>query len=359
MKRDTRSNFLDALRALAITLVVLAHWFPGKFPGASIGVSIFFALSGYLITKTLLDAEPRPSLRAFYVRRFMRIWPPYIVAIGLNFLAMLFDADHPFLNSFITAIPGYATFTTTPAIREMGTAVFWTLYIEFWFYLTIPLFLIAVRRQRARVIGLALIGCCSSGCLFYLSYHQALYAYLLHRGPINSVAWSTLLIFGSLVAIADQGLRATTIPSEAFSRISWLCFLLLLAIVFFASDSERTLVWPMEATIASAITAIWIFVWRRSHVDLANSPVIFIGRISYSIYLIHAIPLGFFNQIRWPETGALALSKTWAFITCIVLAATVMHYLIERPAMRLGRKLAKTLVAAGPAKAVIVSETPA
>ncbi len=337
---DRRSNFLDALRAIAIIFVVLGHYFHKIFPGSGIGVGIFFALSGFLITKTLLEGEPKQTIFQFYIRRFMRIWPPYVVAIGLNYIAMCIGHNSQ-RGGLVSSLPGLLTFTRTPSIHEWGTAVFWTLYVEFWFYLTIPIIFLAVKQSSSRVIALIFICCGSTASLFYLSHHQALYDRLLHACPIDAVAWISLLFLGALVALAERRAAPVAISAGHFSKISCTCFLALLAIVLFMSSDDTTLIWPLECTLASAITAFWIWSWRRSTQDYQNSPVIFIGRISYSIYLIHTIPLDYVTQIPWPNVQFLADSKRWGIMVCAILAATVMHYLVEKPAMRLGRYLAK------------------
>src|SRR5262245_2393103 len=81
-RHGDRVQFFDQLRAFAIFAVLIGHYRHDVFPGGSIGVSVFFALSGYLITSILLG-EPvldRHSAWRFVIRRFLRVWPPYLVA---------------------------------------------------------------------------------------------------------------------------------------------------------------------------------------------------------------------------------------------------------------------------------------
>jgi peptidoglycan/LPS O-acetylase OafA/YrhL len=108
---SSRSNFLDMLRAIAICFVVLGHNFHAVIPGSSIGVAVFFALSGYLITSIIIEEGKNHSIVAFYVRRFTRIWPPYVFAIAVNLLRMYLAQD-PHREEFLRALPGYLTFTS-------------------------------------------------------------------------------------------------------------------------------------------------------------------------------------------------------------------------------------------------------
>ena len=70
---EGRMIFLDFLRSIAIFFVLLTHYYGWFFPGGSIGVSIFFCLSGFLITNQLLN--PKVSFRSFLIKRFLRIYP--------------------------------------------------------------------------------------------------------------------------------------------------------------------------------------------------------------------------------------------------------------------------------------------
>mgnify|MGYP005810549261 CR=1 FL=1 len=355
-----RSNFLDMLRALAIIFVVFSHYFHTEFPGASIGVSVFFALSGYLITQQLIQ-ERRPIgwsvIWRFWVRRFLRVYPAFFVAAMVNLLLMAV-LHNPQLNEFVTALPGMLTFRGAPWLG-MGTGVFWTLNVEFWFYICVPIVVLVFGKGWRLFAALSALAVFSIAALFGLTSH------LSGVLPGGSFPWMNELIFGALAAVAiELGLfeRFRTPTAGQFHSVSWISFGVLLTICLFVSNDSRAVVWPLEATVASLVAAAWILTWARSDVDLAMSPLIFLGKISYSVYLVHAIPLDYFGRIYLPPIDFLALSKSWVVIAGAVICAMLMHYFIERPAMRFGRRLTRerkeggSLIAARPIAALPIKD---
>src|SRR4030088_2853404 len=128
-----RDNYYDYIRALAALLVLFVH--EGKLPGGSIGVSIFFCLSGFLITRILIGLPELSflNLAKFIFRRWMRIFPLYLAAIlATYFLMRQFRPDS--LPTFTNYLPDLLTFTCYPANAGYSAAVFWTLHAEVWFY---------------------------------------------------------------------------------------------------------------------------------------------------------------------------------------------------------------------------------
>src|SRR5258708_30871417 len=132
-----RDSYYDYIRALAALLVLFGH--KGKMPGGYIGVSIFFCLSGFLITRILIGLPELSlaNLGKFIFRRWMRIFPLYLAAIiATYFLMREFRPDS--LETFRALIPGMLTFTSYPSNVGFSAAVFWTLHAEFWFYIIFP-----------------------------------------------------------------------------------------------------------------------------------------------------------------------------------------------------------------------------
>ncbi|TIX66735.1 MAG: acyltransferase, partial [Mesorhizobium sp.] len=155
---NARDIQLDALRAVAVTMVLYAHFLaPG---GASfvghLGVRLFFVLSGFLITRLLIDArdaaayEAGPALRAFYIRRMLRIFPPYFAVLGLVWLT---DLEHS-RGSLIWHALYLSNFWY--ALRNEWTpwllCHFWSLSIEEQFYLAWPLIVLLAPRRRIEAI---------------------------------------------------------------------------------------------------------------------------------------------------------------------------------------------------------------
>lgn len=160
-KQSSRIAELDGLRAIAITLVILYHLSRVLFRGASMGVDIFFVISGYIITAGLLAERRRDgniSIKKFYLRRVRRIWPALIATviftlvsgavIGENYLKPAGEALGSFMNwalAFRFADPGL------PALNHT-----WSLSTEEQFYLVWPLTLTLILRWRRNSVVCAL-----------------------------------------------------------------------------------------------------------------------------------------------------------------------------------------------------------
>ena len=317
-----RVQFFDVLRAIAIILVIGTHYRHATFPGGSIGVSIFFCLSGYLITSILLkeDRLDFASVWRFLLRRFLRVYPAYVVAILVNFGLMIYVGS-PLVDDLIHALPALLSFTYQrdgDAWLGMGVGVFWTLKVEFWFYVLMPLFMLVFGRGRlfVAIIALLLVG---------------LTAYQLAADQPFFVAWGTNLFTGTLLAVAVQrnALRPLAGRYEIFSAIS---FGLLLLIAVFVPNDDRQFVWPLEALIASILTAVWLGSYLAQSRALMLPLVAWLGRISYSVYLLHAIPLDHIGKVPF-------FRFTLGGLLVALVCAVLMHYLIEKPFIRLAKRM--------------------
>lgn len=334
---DRRVEFFDYLRALAVLFVVMAHYTGRVLPGGSIGVSIFFCLSGFLIMTILLKQGEMTFLKAaaFVVRRFMRVFPAYLGAI-LIMLALMKVTQSSKLPALLDALPGLLTFTKMPGTIGMETGVFWTLYVEFWFYVTMPFVVMLFGRGHALIgavgflIGLSIF--CKIGPILRIS--------LPNFGPISSLLfWIDNLLYGSVVAILASWNRVK-MPLAAVRPLIYGALISLVAIAALISSEDGLIVWPFMATASSLLTAIIIIAFVSvkadrlrifSHAWIGIS-VAWIGKISYSIYLFHAIPLDYHAILPKVLIPALPFM--------IVAVAAASYYLVEKPGISLGRRLA-------------------
>ena len=348
-----RVQFFDCLRALAISVVVLAHYRHDVFPGGAIGVSIFFALSGYLITSILL-AEPVldwHSAWRFIVRRFLRVWPPYLAAalmiLVLMFLAVqvlqrlgtdteIYGTLTARLSGYWTKLPQQLLFLRNPSWLGMGVGVFWTLQIEFWFYVTIPLLMLAVGRGRGLAAALLLGLFCSLALRFIPSVNSTwLVASITKISPliIHIARWFDTLLAGALVAfVARRGVLGQ-LSRDQFKIVSVCCLGSLMLIVLFISHDDRQLVWPVIATVAGLITCGWILAFLTSRPGDQSSRrglvrADFIFRLSRS----RDSP-GLYALVALARRGRVSAGRR-AFMAASILVAVLLHYVVEKPAIR-------------------------
>jgi peptidoglycan/LPS O-acetylase OafA/YrhL len=295
---NSRDSQLDALRAVAVTMVLYAHFLaPGgtSFWG-HIGVRLFFVLSGFLITRLLLEArsaaefEAAPALRSFYIRRALRIFPPYYAVLGLVWLVNPDQARGSlvwhalYLSNFWYALHNQ----WTPWV----VSHFWTLSIEEQFYLAWPLIVLLAPRRHLESICIGVI-------LLSLSF-RFYWPIVGTPGPARD-----LLPPASMDALASGALlaawRSRAVGLPQWLRLGWPA----LAAAFFAvqwfaptpanplQEWSRWLLLevlplaPLVAIVASCSSGIGGTPGRL----LELPPLLALGRISYGIYLYHNIVL--------------------------------------------------------------------
>jgi peptidoglycan/LPS O-acetylase OafA/YrhL len=340
---------LDGLRAVSILLVVLAHssWFlpriitqssPFRFVvgNGMHGVAVFFVISGYLITTLLLRelaSTHSISLKRFYFRRTLRIFPPYyafLAVMGVLWAGHVIKLD---LTSFVAA----ATYTwaCNPHATSALLTHAWSLSIEELFYLLWPLCLLLLYRKRRTLhwtIG---------GILFFPLLRVALYFLLpsLRGHEFYMVqGWADTMLVGCLLALARQHRRFEDWHRRVLR--GWVVVLLGLVAFYLSpmvmsSLAKRAAGFYANAInpslVAIATVLIVLYLITRTHSVVArildHAILRHIGVLSYSLYLWQQMFM--MHQLRFCWVGYI-----YAF-----LAAETSFWLVERPSLRLRTKL--------------------
>jgi len=285
---------IDGLRALAVLPVVFFHS-ELKFNGGYVGVDVFFVISGYLIT-ALIGAEMAAgafSLRDFWERRIRRIMPAATVTVAASLLLGLFlmlPADFEALGESAIAqalLSANLYFYETTGYFERPADTkpllhFWSLAVEEQFYLVFPFVLLALRRWSVRV-KLKVVGAIAT-VSFALSvvgvwaFPQATFYLLPTR------AWE--LAMGALLALSGGRLP---LPERARAPTGWMGLVMMLApVAIYDADT------PFPGLLAvppclGALLVIWGSAAEGSMLGrvLSVRPLVFVGLISYSLYLWH------------------------------------------------------------------------
>jgi peptidoglycan/LPS O-acetylase OafA/YrhL len=336
----TRVPILDLLRCVAITFVVLDHYDGYTFPGGGIGVSIFFCLSGYLITTNLL--EKNVTIGEFLVRRIFRIYPAYVVVCLLH-VGLLYILDHPLRTQFVEALPGLLLFIKMPnKWIGFGVGVFWTLQIELWFYIFIP-FVIKLNNHVLRfriVIGLILISLVFKS-LVYFKFGQ-----LSSYSIVKTVYWMDNLLYGVLAALLLNYLsplyRIKKTVRSSWRIINILIGLSLSLMVLYWPNARD--IWPWQSTLASALSAVIIFsaIRYRLYEKLTFVVITYGSLFAYAIYLLHPFPLDYYGMIK-TLLGVPTMTYKVIVLTTMILSTICLHYFIEKPGMVIGKKLNKVI----------------
>jgi peptidoglycan/LPS O-acetylase OafA/YrhL len=329
---------IDGLRAVAIAAVVLYHAFPRVLPGGFVGVDIFFVISGYLITRLIIaDLQVDTfSVIGFYQRRIRRIFPALLVVLVActvcGWYVLLPGEFSWFGRTLLWCAPFLANafFATTSGYFDPGAATnpllhLWSLGVEEQFYLIWPLLLpLAWHRGLTRQILVAIFATSLAISIWGAWFSPATHFYL----P-GARAWE--LALGALLVVVVPDVRA--VLSGARASIAHACSLLglsLIAVSVVALTTQLALpgAWGLLPTCGAALLIAAgpaALVNRRL---LALPTAIFVGRISYSLYLWHW-PLLSFARIILGHAPSTTL--TLILIAVATLAAYASYVWIETP----------------------------
>lgn len=315
-----RMPALDGLRGLAIALVVAGHTFLDTYSVAGpVGVSVFFTLSGYLITSLLLaerDRTGRIELGAFYLRRARRLLPALFV-----FITVMLICGYGLSRSFGTWGTAWPALLYVANFNRGGAGMghLWSLAIEEQFYLAFPLLLIVGRRlSEARLlrllVGLALASAAWRVGLYLWSGEGA-------RSYFGTDTSACLLLIGCALAV---WLRTRPGLPVLFAGPA---VVVILALGFVDTLQSDVVYVPLVAALASA--AGIASVQTDAPGWLTWPPLVLLGRRSYALYLWHVPML----SVIWPTSGGGPI----AGIVCIGAAwglALLSWRYVESPFMR-------------------------
>ena len=358
---------LDGLRALSIVLVMSLHTVqrygaehPKHPPGllwsvvfnGSLGVYIFFVISGYLITRLLLhERQTRGgiSMSGFYLKRAFRILPPLYVYVGV--LALLSAAGRLALTrwdivSALFFFHNYAIGSTCWAIEH-----FWSLSVEEQFYLIWPVILILClrlqgRRGNDRAAAIAVAAIVLSPLVRILSFrtHEA----LLHDSA-GFHMHADALMFGCAAALLEGTARFERVY-RAVTRVWWLPVVGLAIGSYLEMRFQNYWNFPFGETYTGLLLAFFLL-WTVRNADsllgrALNAPVItHIGVLSYSIYLwqtlfLHHLNGSVFTSAAWPSAAWLGrFPLNWI---AIVAVAEISYRVVEQPSLRLRNRLLRS-----------------
>jgi peptidoglycan/LPS O-acetylase OafA/YrhL len=340
---------LDGLRAISFLLVFVAHAGLDRFVPGGFGVTIFFFLSGFLITtllRTEFEKNGSVNLRHFWLRRALRILPPfYLVLAAALLLSRSLDPHGSMSAPAVTALAlQYTNFRIIAhgyGGMPLGTGVYWSLAVEEHFYLVFPWIFIAMRRLNlsGRNQAFFLWGICALVLLWRLAlvlhYHApVLRTYLGTDTRIDSI------LFGCALAVWHNPVVDATELDERRWKYLYLPLALLLMVgcLFVRRDDFReTLRYSLQGV---ALTGIFIAAIRYPRwpifAVLNTRVMVFIGLLSYSLYLMH---LGIIDIVTTWLPGLGLITQGLLSLATAVGLAWLIYVTVEKPCARLRKRL--------------------
>jgi peptidoglycan/LPS O-acetylase OafA/YrhL len=331
---------IDGLRAVAVLGVLICHVSPQLLSGGFLGVDVFFVISGYLISLIIFRelSEGGFSLRRFYARRIRRLFPALIVVLLASLMFggyALFAEEYQRLGKHAVMAIGFLL--NFQLMREAGyfdvvsdskpLLHLWSLSVEEQFYLVWPSLLLAIRYLRISITALVVVALASSFIFALYFAGKSLDALYFH--PLARF-WE--LLFGAALAYLHHRVGVDALPVGSRMWIRHGLSLAGLGLIFWGmfflngkvphpGVSALVPVLGAVAVIASGSLALGnrILAWR---------PLVWVGLISYPLYLWHWPVLSY---LRIVEAGSPSTSLLWVAAGVSVLLAWATYVFVERP----------------------------
>lgn len=371
---------LTSLRFAAAMAIVVHHCNGVFWPAAELGpldagVSFFFVLSGFILTYVYRDLQPgRAALGRFYRARIARIWPLHVVCLALTML--LLRIPEPFMPGVLVANT-MLLHAWIPLDRYFFSYnyVSWSISTELFFYLVFPFVIVNAKRWLNRTLLLAMI---TVGALASMSYWANLLPWetthdhlsstgLLYANPLARLGE---FLFGIAAGIdflnRPNGDAAVATPSWRWTGVELLTLVLFLLGYRFmlqsfapviheamlsagatrvplVSIANESALLPQISPFASllvtewanhvgltpfAVAVIYVFAHQRGRLSrcLSHRWLVFLGELSFALYLVHQVVLRYAQQQGWrTDWRGFGL-----YLTAVLLAAALLHLLVEK-----------------------------
>ena len=329
---------IDGLRAVAVLAVLLFHLGITSVGGGYVGVDVFFVITGYLFGKFALTPlrEDTFDLREYYERRAKRLFPAFLATMLvtsfaafafllpldlINFWKSLQSAFFFISNVYFANTSGY--FDTASTLKPILHA--WSLSVESQFYFLFPIVSLISWRWKKSFFPVWMIGIASFIASIYLVKHAPTDAYYL----LTSRAWEILL--GAYIWHVSSYQKNYESIRKPVSEALGLCGLaFILAPIFLYTPQTK---FPgISALVPCAGAALLLLSGVSKNTStyriLSLKPLVYVGKISYSLYLVHW-PIIVFSLYTLDRPFNMAESALVPFVTIALAAA--MHHLVETP----------------------------
>jgi len=334
---------LDGLRGISILLVAISHAGLGKLVPGGLGVTVFFFISGYLITSLLLSERERTGqidLYRFYLRRFWRLTPPVVVHVALALAligvvngavnwaepasVLFYFSNYYKLFTHYTLVNGeYSPFD-----------IYWSLAVEEHFYLVFTPLLMFMRSKRSVLILVAVLLVVPVGVRVWVTANlgevfSSEYSYRATDARMDSIAYGCLLAL--LGGTAFRGSRGVALFCVG---------LIALLVSLLVRDEYFRQVWrySLQGVSLYLLCGALLFSdrlqWARQW--LSVRPLVYVGKLSYAMYLYHWLALVIVYLVMGRQHFTLAWQGLYWALT--LSASIASYHWIEVPSIRWRRR---------------------
>ena len=363
---NNKSKYLpsiDSLRALAVLAVIIYHVDVNYLPGGFLGVDLFFVLSGYLISSLIIKEFRKTgtvNLYNFYIRRARRLLPAVYFMITVGLVVMVLFNEVLLHKSHLDAIFGYIyssnwwyIFHKLDYFDSFGAQSpfkhLWSLAIEEQFYMIFPLlFLLVNRKKKSKdgtfklnknflyvVLGLILVSLIAHILLFDINNISRIYF------GTDTRAFSLLVGVVGAILYPMERLHTKVTPQQnlIYSVISLVSIATLITVMIYTSE-YNTWLYRGGFLLVAILGLIVIISSGKQHTVMARllsfKPVVFIGKISYSLYLWHFPILVLTTPVA--EIGNTNIYFVILRVILTFVVAIVSYVFVETPIRKLGFK---------------------
>ena len=363
---NNKSKYLpsiDSLRALAVLAVIIYHVDVNYLPGGFLGVDLFFVLSGYLISSVIIKEYRKTgslNLYNFYIRRARRLLPAVYFMITVGLVVMVLFNEVLLRKSHLDAIFGYIyssnwwyIFHKLDYFDSFGAQSpfkhLWSLAIEEQFYMIFPLlFLLVNRKKKSKdgtyklnknflyvILGLILVSLIAHILLFDINNISRIYF------GTDTRAFSLLVgVVGAILYPMERlHAKVTLQQNMVYSVVSLVSIATLITVMIYTSE-YNTLLYRGGFLLVAILGLIVIISSGKQHTLMSRllsfKPVVFIGKISYSLYLWHFPVLVLTTPVS--EIGNPNIFFVILRIVLTFAVAIVSYVFVETPIRKLGFK---------------------
>ncbi len=350
---DKHFRYMDSARGIAALMVCVMHFYEHKYIGRPINdylsilfngrdaVSFFFVLSGFVLSYKHIVLNKPLDIKQFYVSRFFRLWPAFFIILIVDCVyAFYYNGSltpHKLSDIFISNNDGFWEEAYLIKFHNNYYGPGWTLTIEMCASFLLPFYILIAKKNKLLIP--LLIG------IFYVALDENFY-------------FSIHFLLGILIACYYTQINVTTFKEKKWFKFRYLIILFAIAIwpiryyqklshfgwtYLYLEDFLNINAFHYTA-ISSAVFLVIMIYNKRVQKFLQNKVLVYMGTLSYAIYLVHPFCISMIynvleKNIPTKNPNIVVTSMIIGYMIITVLLAMVLHYGVERPFMKIGKRV--------------------